>query len=128
MAARYSAIVLDDKSHNKLIEIFGSTWQDNPDFEIIPDMHMTISMGQLPVTMDDLVGQEFSMKVLAFAGNDKVKAVEVESPVQTKNKIPHITLAVNRKAGGKPVMSNALTNWVPVVQEIWLKGTVQEVS
>lgn len=122
---RYSAIVLDDKSHSKLVEVFSPTWTD--DYEVIAH-HMTIKVGELPIGMLDLVNKTFTMKVVAFAGDDKVKAVEVESPVSTINKIPHITLAVNRKNGGKPMMSNYLDNWVPVKQPIYLTGTVQEIS
>lgn len=120
----YSAIVLDEKSRKKLIDVFSPTWTD--DFEVIVH-HMTIKMGDLPLGMRDLVGQTFTMKVVAFAGDNKVKAVEVESPVSTINKTPHITLAVNRKNGGKPMMSNYLDNWVPVKQPIYLTGTVQEI-
>ena len=122
----YSAIVLDEKSHNKLIEIFSPTWEDEEGWEILAH-HCTLQMGELPQEMKDYIGQEFTIKVLAFAGDDKVKAVEVECPIPTKNKIPHITLAVNRKNGGKPVMSNNLMNWAPVTDGIYIAGTVMEV-
>lgn len=126
----YSAIVLDKQSHNKLVEIFSPTWENNedPNFEVINNLHMTICMGGLPVAMDDMLGQEFTMKVLAFAGNDKVKAVEVERVIETKNKVAHITLAVNRSNGGKPKDSNQLQSWVPVKQEIYITGILRVVE
>ena len=125
----YSAIVLDEASHNKLIEIFSPAWENNEDpdeWEILAH-HYTIKMGSLPVSMDDMLGQQFTMKVLAFAGNDKVKAVQVERVIETQNKVAHITLAVNRKRGGKPVQSNNLTEWVKVEHNIYITGTLQEV-
>lgn len=122
----YTGIVLDEKSHNKLLEIFGPTWEDEPGWEPIAH-HMTIKMGGLPQDKQHLLGMKFSLRIIAFAGNDKVKAVEVEAPIDTVNKTPHITLAVNRARGGKPVMSNQLTDWVPVKSELIVFGTVQEV-
>lgn len=122
----YSGIVLDEKSHRKLLEVFGPTWESEQGWEPIAH-HMTIKMGGLPEDKRHLIGQEFTMKVVAFAGNDQVKAVQVEAVIDTANKVPHITLAVNRARGGKPMMSNMLTNWTPVKSELYVKGTVQEV-
>lgn len=122
----YSGIVLDEISKAKLLEVFGPTWEDEDGWEPIAH-HLTLKMGGLPPEMLHLIGQQFTMKVIAFAGDDKVKAVEVVTPLKTVNKLPHITLAVNRGRGGKPVMSNNLTNWIPVKQEIYVRGTVQEV-
>lgn len=122
----YSGIILDETSRIKLLEVFGPIWEEEEGWEPIAH-HLTLKMGGLPAEMQHLIGQQFTMKVVAFAGDDKVKAVEVEAPLKTINKIPHITLAVNRGHGGKPVMSNNLTNWVPVKQEIYVKGTVQEI-
>ena len=34
--------------------------------------------------------------------DDKVCAVRIESSVPSKNAVKHITLAVNKEAGGKP--------------------------
>ena len=42
------------------------------------------------------------------------------------NDIPHITLAINKKEGAKPMMSNQITNWV-AVDPIVVSGTVSEV-
>jgi len=123
----YSGIVLDEKSRTKLLEIFKPTWEDEDGWETIAH-HMTIKMGPLPEDRRNMIGSRFTMRVVAFAGNDKVKAVEVESPIDTINKTPHITLAVNRGNGGKPMMSNSLTNWVPVKTELYVTGIVEEVA
>lgn len=52
-------------------------------------------------------------------------AVKVNGYI-SKNKIPHITIAVNVAGGGKPVMSNNITDWQPM-NPVSLKGTVSEV-
>ena len=48
----------------------------------------------------------------------KVKGYKVKSG------IPHITIAVNKKAGGKPRMSKEIKNWKKV-KPIKLQGVVQ---
>lgn len=122
----YSAVVLNEKSHKRLVNAFSTTWENEEGWETISE-HMTINMGKLPEYLKDFLGEEVELKVIEFAGNDLVKAVSVECRVPSTNKIPHITLAVNRKNGGKPVMSNNLTNWTPVHAEIYLKGIVKEI-
>lgn len=123
----YTAVVLDDKSHARLVEIFGPTWEDERGWETIAH-HMTMNMGNIKPGWQHWLGKTVSLKVVAYAGNNKVKAVQVETSVPTDNKIAHVTLAVNRGNGGKPVMSNQLTNWSPVKNEIYLSGVVEEVT
>ena len=41
------------------------------------------------------------------------------------NTIPHITIAINPN-GGKPVMSNDITDWKPLESPISLTGVVSE--
>ena len=122
----YSALVLDEKSHQKLLEVFSPLWENEQGWEPIAH-HMTIKMGTLPEDQKHLLGQRFELRVVSFAQNERVMAVEVETSVPTTNNIPHVTLAVNRSRGGKPFQSNQLTTWTPVVREIYLKGVVEEV-
>lgn len=126
MKVSYSAVVLDEASQSELREYFKQilpgqfkTW------EIICH-HMTICMGELPKELKKDIGQEVQLVVSSVAYDDKVAAVGVGG-YTTKNKHPHITLAVNRSNGGKPVMSNDLTQWTPV-SLFHLKGTVQELA
>ena len=51
--------------------------------------------------------------------DDKVMAVGVEG-YPTNNKKAHITVAVNRTAGGKPMMSNNLSDWKKVLHSIYI--------
>ena len=46
---------------------------------------------------------------------------------KSNNKIPHVTVAVNTLAGGKPAMSNDITDWHPI-QNIKLTGIVSEIT
>ena len=124
----YSAVVLDTPSHEKLVkwlhEKFTIVKRDN--WEVVAH-HMTIQMGELPSYLKDDIETTHTLEVTGYASDSSVIAVRV-SGYFTKNKIPHITLAVNRKGGGKPVMSNDLTNWQQILKPFSIKGTVKELE
>lgn len=105
----YSAIVLTDGARDKLLSTFGSRIPEG--WEVIAH-HCTVNMGELPKEIKNLIGHPVSFQAFGFYINDKVCACQCIAPPglqpYMKNKYPHITLAVNRVAGGKPVMSNAL--------------------
>lgn len=71
------------------------------------------------------LGQMIQLNVISYAYNDKVMAVGVETAVPSSNSVKHITLAVNRPAGGKPAQSNQLTNWAPTTP-FQIQGQIQE--
>ena len=119
----YSAVVLNDESRKKLIGAFKDIIPN--DFEIIAH-HMTINMGDLDKSFKDDIGKNVKLVVHSFAEDDKVMAVGVYG-YPSKNKQPHITLAVNRSKGGKPFMSNKLKKWKELKNKMILQGTVQEV-
>ncbi|MFW5847361.1 MAG: hypothetical protein ACOCVF_00380 [bacterium] len=123
-AISYSAVVLDEYSREKLIEYL-SLDKLNEDWEIIAD-HMTISLNDLPDHQKRFRGRTIRLKVTKFGHNDQVLAAGVDTKIPTKNEQPHITLAVNRSSGGKPVMSNEIKNWKPIKPFI-VSGKVREV-
>ena len=89
---------------------------------------MTINMGPAkdgPAA--DLLGQSFGMIVKMWARDEKVLAVGVWTNCPSVNPIKHITIEVNRAAGGKPKDSNQLTEWKDYYG-IELFGTVEEVG
>lgn len=120
----YSAVVLDEKSRNKLIKVFRYLIPSN--FEIIAH-HMTIKMGALENNTKEKqdIGKEVTLNVIDYAVDDKVMAVGVEG-YKTTNVKAHITIAVNRKDGGKPFMSNKLTDWKPLGFPLEITGKVSE--
>ena len=123
MKPSYTAVVLHEEHRHKLLMEFS-----------IPDSwdkiahHMTINMGaagQGPA--EHLIGQEATLVVATLAYDDRVMAVGVKTEVPSQNQIKHITLAVDRLAGGKPFHSNKLINWAPVTP-MNLMGIVAEVA
>jgi hypothetical protein len=129
----YSAIVLPDSERAKLLSAFGSRIPDGEDWTIIAH-HCTIKMGELPEELKGNIGLPVQMKVSGVASNDKVSAVRCEVPTELapfmKNTHPHITLAINKKAGGAAKMSNDLlasSPKLPGAEEISITGVIQEV-
>ena len=104
----YSAVVLDEKSRSRLLERFKSLIPEG--WEILAH-HMTINMGEINPEYKEFLGfDDVHLNVNDIAMDDKVMAVGVTGFDSTNTK-PHITLAVNRAIGGKPYMSNKLTDW-----------------
>lgn len=132
----YSAVVLDEKSHLKL-----AAWADKNikvngvRLPILVEQngwqvychHMTIKMGGLPEHLAQYLNSEQSLDVTHFGVSDKVVAVRVAG-FPSMNKIPHITVAVNVREGGKPRMSNDITDWTPVDNGPTLNGIIQNVQ
>lgn len=117
----YSAVVLDELSRNMLFRVFS---------EYIPEdwkkigHHMTIAFGKGVDNEEDL-GKEIELVVTEIGASDMAIAVKVEG-YPSKNAIPHVTLAINPD-GGKPVMSNQITDWEPVGQ-LKIRGTVTNIT
>lgn len=120
----YSAVVLDDKSRSKLLNHLESNIPK--DFEVIAH-HMTINFGELSPELKEHIGEKVNLVVKTIGFSDMAMAVGVTG-FPSSNKKPHITIAVNRKEGGKPFMSNQISNWMPMQFAINLTGTVQEVG
>ena len=100
----YTAFVLDGVSHQKLAQLAPKNWK-------VFAHHMTM----IPPTEQKqrLPTDQFykgCLTVTGIAQNERVIAVRVDSESQNLyNKIeglPHVTIATNPAAGGKPAMSN----------------------
>ncbi len=117
----YSAVVLDEKSKGLLMQAFRSIIPD--DWKIYVH-HMTIAFGKGVENKVEL-GKEVALTVTKIGVSDMAIAAGVEG-YPSKNAIPHITLAINPN-GGKPVMSNNITNWKSITP-FTVVGIVTEVK
>ena len=117
----YTALVLTPESQHQLLSAMDPFLLSEYDEPIAH--HMTINMGSCKDA--SILGKKFSMEVIAIAHDDKVLAVKIETGCPSQRPLKHITVAVNRKNGGKPVMSNDLTNWEPS-SNLTLSGVVEE--
>jgi predicted kinase len=121
----YSAVVLDEKSKDKLLTALGhhipEGWKTFAN-------HMTIVFGKgLPDNLKDDLGSTISLRATRLGRSDMAMAVEVRG-YESTNEIPHITIAVNVGEGGKPKDSNLIKNWRPFGSHINLTGVVTEVK
>jgi tRNA nucleotidyltransferase (CCA-adding enzyme) len=87
---------------------------------------MTICLGELPNDLKSQINQKVELVAYEIGFSEKAIAVKV-SGFYSKNEISHITLAVNRLAGGKPFDSNKIKDWVKLEKNIELSGFVQEI-
>ena len=117
----YSAVVIDEVSRNMLFRVFKNEIPEN--WKKIGH-HMTIAFGQGVENVEDL-GKEVGLVVTEIGISDMAIAVKVDG-YPSKNAIPHITLAINPD-GGKPVMSNQITNWSPV-GNLKIRGVVTNIT
>lgn len=132
----YSAILLNEKSQLAL-----AAWADK-NIKIntvrLPVLvrdngwkmychHMTIQYPGTPEFVKPYLKTDQKLEVTHVGVSNKAVAVRVVG-FHSANKIPHITVAVNVRGGGKPVDSNAITDWVPVENGPKLKGTVEELN
>jgi hypothetical protein len=124
----YVAAVLTPQSREALLNLVG---------EIIPNgfdqvaHHMTIHLG--PKTLSDNIGMPVKILVDKIAIGKLIIAVSAEVIIgcKSQNRIPHITVALDREAGAKPKDSNNLPNWEPLAHHfdemaIVLDATIQE--
>ena len=121
----YSAIVLDDNSRQRLIERFKNIIPEG--WDIIAH-HMTINLNDIDPEYEKYLGLAVRLTVNDIAMDDKVIAVGVSSGINTYNAKAHITLAVNKANGGKPVMSNNLTNWEKLRRPLLLRGKITQIE
>lgn len=117
----YSGVVLSEKSR----ELIKKYIYFPDDWEFITH-HMTINMGPLKEEYIHLLGESINLLVTHVGFTDKVIAVKVETELQTKNKDPHITIAVDKNEGGKPVMANQIINWV-AIYPFEVEGKIEEI-
>ena len=115
----YSAVVLDDESKKNLICSFILPYKWQPVAH-----HMTIAFKEpVPDHLRNDIGKTVQLTVKEIGFSKDAMAVKV-SGYYSKNKIPHITLAI--PDGGKPFNSNFITKWMPCSKRI-LTGKVKEI-
>lgn len=119
----FASIVLDDNSRNKLVTALAHYIPK--DWEIIAH-HMTINFGKgLGKDREEDKGRKVNLVADEIGISDMAIAVKVHG-YPSDNKIPHVTLAINKISGAKPQMSNDITEWKKMNSHINLSGTITE--
>lgn len=121
--AKIAMLVLDEKSRSKLL---GATGHFIPEGWKVFAHHMTINFGKgLPKELVEDLGTTQIIKGVNIGKSDMAIAIGVEG-YHSDNDLPHITLGINIEEGGKPKMSNDITEWNPLENYINLTGTIVE--
>lgn len=131
----YSAIVLDKTSREELKNLEKNIKVAGFRLPVLIEYrgwkrynhHMTICMGELPNYLKQYLGTQQKLVATHIGISPMAVAVKVYG-FESKNKIPHVTMAVNVANGGEPVMSNKITEWTPLESKITLRGIVEEVK
>ena len=119
----YSAVVLNLASQKRILSLLKDMIPS--DWKIICH-HMTICMGELPVDLKPFLGHSVELTVTGIGMSDKALAVRVEGFDSNKS-VPHVTVAINEKNGGKPKDSNDIKSWGEFNGSLNLWGHVEEV-
>ncbi len=117
--AQYTGIFLDKESRSRILSKFTIPNGWNPYAD-----HLTISLGKLPDGLKQNVGMTYKLKINKIGISKTNIALGVDTNIDTKNKIPHITFAVNPE-GGKPYMSNQITSWKNI-KPFYVSGKLME--
>jgi tRNA nucleotidyltransferase (CCA-adding enzyme) len=124
----YTGVILDKESRKQLLKVFKAMIPEG--WKIIAH-HMTIRLNELnPDSKEyqDMKGSKtITLNVVDYAINDLVMAAGVTGYPSESVK-PHITLAVNEEAGGKPAMSKELTDWKPLGFRFKVTGKIEEIE
>jgi len=127
---RWCAVVIDDESRKKLLNLLKSHYPDvvKDNWELVAH-HMTIDpFKPLGANDVDKLGKKYKLSVTDIGCSDKACAVKVTGyDEKTNNEFAHITLAVNRVGGGKPKDSNSISKWKPlhITDQIELNGVAE---
>lgn len=131
----YSAIVLDETSQLKLEKLADDIKVNGVRLPLLVrdsgwkmyNHHMTICLGELPTYLKQYLGTIQKLEATHVGISPMAVAVRVTG-FESKNKMPHVTIAVNVKGGGKPVHSNDIKDWKMLETPIKLRGEVKEVK
>jgi hypothetical protein len=124
---QYSAVVIEDSTEEQKIRELAKQY--------IPDgwsnpahYHMTISQGPLPESLrlrGDLNKEvELTLNMVGISEN----AIAFGTfGYYSKNDMPHITVAFNKKFGSTPGDSKTINNWKPI-DKITVVGVIREIG
>jgi len=119
----YSAVVLDETSRDKLLNIVKNIIPEG--WEVIAN-HMTICLGELSEDLKHYIGHSAKLFVTGIGINNKAFAARVEG-FYSKKPIAHITIAINKSENAKPKDSNDIERWNDFNGNLTLMGKIEEI-
>jgi len=124
----YTALVLDDISHQALLQYVPDGWKPIAHHMtlITPREHKGVRLPQR------FLNQQASVTATGIVGDDKVLAAVIDTSQSLLPMLgpgfPHVTIATNPMTKGKPFMSNQLKpSMAQQIQPLILTGVIQEI-
>ena len=142
----YTGVILNSTSRTRLVDMVKSMPQVQSLLSELGEPiahHLTLTLGELKdPEAKELIGQEGEITCTHLGISDKAIAVKCSPVIKFSNgtinwetitkkgngKFPHITVFVNREAGGKPVDSNNITDFISLKQDLKLMGNLAGVE
>ena len=117
-------VLLDEESKNILEKMASSV--NKSDWELHGE-HFTVVYGRRyeELGLNVPLGSLISISITHIGGNEFCYAVKAHG-FYSHHPVSHITLLVNKLNGGKPVMSNTITEWKELNCPVFLTGTLIE--
>lgn len=119
----FQGIFLDEKVEKQLIAL-----QDNGLDGNIENMHITFKFGDTEKYPEELIGKEFTFKIIGYASDGKNSGFSIEIPKELRafyksSSIPHITVSIGEVDGvkGKPV-DTAKLDFKPLEEPVEIQG------
>lgn len=125
---QYSAVVIEDPVEEQKIKGLAAQYVPSAGWRIPYHYHMTIGNGPIPESLElrgDL-NKEVNLTINMIGISEKAIAFGTFG-YYSKNDMPHITIAFNKKYGAMPADSKSIKDWKPI-DKIIVKGIVREVG
>lgn len=107
----YFAAVVSATTKNEILSQLRAEGVEIPAGWDIVCHHVTLAFGREVKDCPFVEGFCFPLDITHIGYGEKVIAVKVSGVDRVDGGIPHVTIAVDRENGGKPVMSNQITDW-----------------
>ena len=128
---KYCAIVLNQVSKKRLMEQMVGFLEELPLGWKVDCDHLTLKMGGLTDEYVNIIpNTPVRMQVVEVGimrGSIIAVRAEPSGGIESRNKIPHITITYNEAAGVKPRQSNDIVEWHVVRYPFWLSGNIKEI-
>lgn len=124
---QYSAVVIEDPVEEQKIKDLAIQYIPNG-WRVPVHYHMTISQGPIPKSLElrgDL-NQEVDITINMIGISNDAIAFGTFG-YYSKNEMPHITIAFNKKYGATPASSKEIKNWKPI-DKIKVTGVIREIG
>ena len=124
---RYTAVVIEEPAEIQKIENLYREYVPETGWTKARNYHMTISLGPIPDSLRNRgdLNKEVELTISTIGISARAIALGTFG-YYSKNEVPHITLAFNKR-GGEPADSKYISEWQPI-QNIKVKGVIREVG